>query len=188
MLSLRVDGLIETLGVGYYIIVYAIGIFAMALSVISFQFKKRVSIILCNCFGQISWIVYFVLQGDLVSAIACALSAIMLWVFSKKDQWKWAIGKVSITLFIVLICGFSLLTFRNWMDIFPLLAGAFAVIANSRTSETRLRQFSVFWCLFWFLNSTFKLYPVAFVNDLLCTCSTIVSLIRYRKKATEIVK
>lgn len=182
MLLLQVEELIKILGTGYYIIVYAIGFFAMALSVISFQFKKRVSIILCNCFGQTSWIIYFLLQGDLVSAIACGLSAIMLWVFSKKEQWKWATGKISVTLFIILICGFSLLTFRNWMDIFPLLAGAFAVIANSRKTETRLRQFSLFWSICWLLNSTFKLYPVAFVNDLLCTCSTVISLIRYRKK------
>ena len=86
MLSLQVEVLIKILGTGYYIIVYAIGFFAMALSVISFQFKKRVSIILCNCFGQTSWIIYFLLQGDLVSAIACGLSAIMLWFFSKKEQ------------------------------------------------------------------------------------------------------
>ena len=42
--------------------------------------------------------------------------------------------------------------------------------------------FSLLWCLFWLLNSAFKMYPVAFLNDFLSTVSTIVSLIRYRKK------
>jgi predicted LPLAT superfamily acyltransferase len=92
------------------------------------------------------------------------------------------VSPLTIALFIVLISGFSLLTFEVWSDIFPLLAGVFAVIANSRSSEKRLRQFSLFWCLFWLLNSIFKMYPVAFANDLLCTVSTVVALIRYREK------
>ena len=89
-----------------------------------------------------------------------------------------------IVFFVVLISGFSLLSFKVWSDIFPLLAGAFAVIANSRSDEKRLRQISFFWCLFWLLNSIFKMYPVAFANDLLCTVSTVVALIRYREKKT----
>lgn len=117
-----------------------------------------------------------------MSAIACALSAVMLAIFSKKDKWQWATGTVTVSTFILIFTVFSVFTFRVWSDIFPLLAGVFAVIANSRASEKRLRQFSVFWCLFWLLNSIFKMYPIAFANDLLCTISTIISLIRYREK------
>ena len=154
----------------------------MVLSIIAFQFKRRITIILCNFLGQISWVAYFLLQGDLVSAIACALSAVMLAVFAQKDKWKWATGIPSVIIFIVLLSGFSAISFSGPTDIFPVLAGVFGVLANSRSDEQQLRRLSVFWCLFWLLNSAFKTYPVAFVNDLLCTVSTVVSLIRYRKK------
>ena len=182
MFSFSVEGLISALGTSYYILVYAIGLLAMALSIVAFQFKHRITIILSNFAGQICWVAYFLLQGDLTSAIACALSAVMLAVFAKKDSWKWAVTPFTVVAFTILICGFSLLSFEVWSDVFPLLAGVFAVIANSRSSEKRLRQFSLFWCLFWLLNSAFKLYPVAFANDLLCTISTIVALIRYKEK------
>ena len=182
MFSFSVDGLIDALGKSYWILVYAVGLIAMLLSIIAFQFKRRVTIILSNFFGQVSWVLYFLLQGDLTSAIACALSAVMMAVFAKKDKWKWAVSPFTVVLFTVLICGFSLLSFEVWSDIFPLLAGVFAVIANSRSSEKRLRQFSLFWCLFWLLNSIFKMYPVAFANDFLCTVSTVVALIRYKGK------
>ena len=182
MLTFSVDGLIQTLGIAYYILVYGIGVIAMTLSVIAFQFKHRITIILSTLVGQICWVAYFTLQGDLTSAIICGLSAVMLAIFSKKDQWKWSTGPAMIALFILIFSGFSIVTFKTWIDIFPLVAGVFAVIANSRASEKRLRQFSVFWCVFWLMNSTFKMYPVAFVNDLLCTISTVVSLIRYRDK------
>jgi len=182
MLSFSVEEFANALGFGYYILVYGVGLVAMTLSIIAFQFKHRVTIILSNFFGQTCWVIYFLLQGDLTSAIACGLSAIMLAVFSRKDKWKWSTSPYSIAAFIIILSGFSLLSFETWKDIFPLLAGIFAVIANSRSSEKRLRQFSIFWCLFWLLNSTFKMYPVAFANDLLCTVSTIVSLVRYREK------
>lgn len=181
-MSYSAQGLMETLGVFYYILVYGIGIVAMALSTLSFQLKHRVAIILGNFFGQVCWVIYFLLQGDVTSALACALSAIMLAVFAKKDKWKWATHPIVVIIFIVLISGFSLLSFKVWSDIFPLLAGVFAVISNSRATEKRLRQFGVFWSLFWLLNSTFKMYPVAFVNDFLCTTSIIIALIRYRDK------
>ena len=182
MLSEFVGKLIKSMEIGYYIMVYAIGVLAMLFSVISFQFKKRVTIILSNFLGQAFWVLYFLLQADLMSAIVCGLSAIMLAIFSKKDKWKWATGHVSIALFILIFSGFSLISFRTWSDIFPLSAGIFLVIANSRDKEKRLRQFSLFWCLSWLLNSTFKMYPVAFINDFFCTASTIVALIRYRNK------
>lgn len=184
MFSFSADGIIAALGKSYPIFVYGIGILAMLLSIIAFQFKHRATIILSNFLGQTCWVVHFLLQGDLTSAIACALSAIMLAVFSQKERRKWVASPFCLIFFIVLISGFSLLSFKVWSDIFPLLAGVFAVIANSRSDEKRLRQISFFWCLFWLLNSIFKLYPVAFANDLLCTISTVVALIRYREKKT----
>ncbi len=181
-MSINVEGLKAALGIGYFILVYGIGLIAMTLSVISFQFKRRVTIILSNFFGQTCWIAYFALQGDLTSAIACALSAIMLAVFSKSDKWRWATHPALVVFFIVLISGFSLFSFKKWADIFPVLAGIFGVIANSRKSEESLRRFSFLWSACWLMNSIFKLYPVAIVNDLLCTVSTVVALIRYREK------
>ena len=179
-MSFEVDGLKEAMGFSYYILVYAIGILAMIFSVVAFQFKQRVTIILSTFFGQVSWVLHFLLQGDLASAIVCGLSAIMLAIFAKKDKWKWSTSRITIALFILINSVFSLWSFKVWSDVFPLLAGIFVVIANSRSSEKRLRQFSLVWCVAWLLNSTFKFYPVAFANDFLCTASTVIALVRYR--------
>ena len=182
MFSFSVDEFANALGLGYYFLVYGVGAIAMALSIMAFQLKHRVSIILCSAIGQTCWVAHFLLQGDLTSAIACGLSAIMLAVFSKKEKWRWSTSPYSSAAFIIILSGFSLLSFEDWRDVFPLLAGIFAVIANSRSSEKRLRQFSIFWCLFWLMNSISKFYFVALANDLLCTISTVVALVRYREK------
>ncbi len=116
-MGLNVEG---TVGFGYYFLLYGIGILAMAFSTAAYQFKHRVTIILMNFFGQLCWVMHFLLQGDLTSAIACTLTAVMLAVFSKKDKLKWATHPVIIVFFIMLLPGFSLLSFKEWSDVFSL--------------------------------------------------------------------
>lgn len=184
-MTVNVNGLIEALGIGYYILMYGVGIVALTLSVIAFQFKRRITIILSSLTGQICWTAHFVLQGDLTSAIACILSAIMLFVFSKSDKHKWTIHPITVAFFIILLSGFSIFTFKTWTDIFPIIAGVFAALTNSRKTEKSLRRLSVPWCIAWLLNSIIKMYPVALVNDCFCTVSAVVGLIRYRKIDNE---
>lgn len=175
----------ENLGAFYYILVYGVGLIAMILSISAFQLKHKVAIILCNFLAQSSWVIYFLLQGDLMSAISCGLSATMLAVFSRQEKWGWVKHPLCIAFFISLFAVFSVCSFSVWSDVFPLMAGIFAVIANSRSTEKRLRQFSILWCGSWMMNSICKMYPVALANDLFCMISTIVALIRYRDKGSE---
>lgn len=177
-----VKALENALGNWYMVLVYAIGVLAMCFSVSSVQFKKRVAILTCSLFGQFCWIAYFLVQGDLTSAVACVLTAIMLAVFARKDKWPWATSVPVLIFFIVIMVGFSLMSFATWKDIFPIIACVFAVIANSRSNEKRLRQFALGWYLFWVMNGLFKFYPVALINDVMCTCSAVIALIRYRNK------
>ena len=172
-------------GIGLTVLIYAVGILAMVRSVMAYQFKYRVTIIVVNFSGQACWVVYFLLQRDFTSAISCALTVIVMAVYSMKGKWPWVSSQLCAAAFLVAMVGFSLLTFAGWRDIFPLLAGVFAVIANSRSDEKSLRQFSAIWCALWLANSIVKVYPVALVNDVLCTGSTIISLIRYRDKKGE---
>ena len=169
------------LGFFYYILVYGIGILAMTLTIVAYQFRRRVTILLCSCAGQIFWILYFFLQGDLASATACALSAVMLAIFSRKEKWRWVTSPVTIAFFLVLMTATSLASFRGWQDIFPVLAGVFGVLASSRATEKRLRQLSIPWCLFWLCNSIVKFYPVALITDFCSTLSAAIALWRYRE-------
>ena len=180
---LRIDGASNELTV----LIYAVGILAMVLSVIAYQFKYRVTIIVVNFSGQACWVIYFLLQSDFTSAVSCALTVIVMAIYSMKGKWTWVSSRICFATIMVAMISFSLVTFAGWKDIFPLLAGVFAVIANSRSDEHSLRFFSAIWCALWLMNSILKVYPVAFVNDVLCTSSSIISIFRYRetKPSTE---
>ena len=180
---LRIDGASTELTV----LIYAVGILAMVLSVIAYQFKYRVTIIVVNFSGQACWVIYFLLQSDFTSAVSCALTVIVMAIYSMKGKWTWTSSRICFVTFMVAMISFSLVTFAGWKDIFPLLAGVFAVIANSRSDERSLRAYSAIWCALWLMNSILKVYPVAFVNDVLCTSSSVISIFRYRetKPSTE---
>ena len=181
--ALRIDGASTEL----IVLIYAVGILAMVLSVIAYQFKYRVTIIVVNFSGQACWVIYFLLQSDFTSAVSCALTVIVMAIYSMKGKWTWVSSKICFVTFMVAMISFSLVTFAGWKDIFPLLAGVFAVIANSRSDERSLRFYSAIWCALWLMNSILKVYPVAFVNDVLCTSSSIISIFRYSetKPSTE---
>ena len=179
---------IDGAGIGMTVLIYAVGILAMVLSVIAYQFKYRVTIIVVNFLGQACWVIYFLLQSDFASAVSCAITVAVMMTYSMKDKWEWVSRRIVALSFGAAAVGFALWTFAGWMDIFPLLAGVFAVIANSRSSEKRLRQFSFIWCALWLMNSILKVYPVALINDILCTGSTVVSLIRYKNADSENIK
>ena len=174
---LRIDGASNELTV----LIYAVGILAMVLSVIAYQFKYRVTIIVVNFSGQACWVIYFLLQSDFTSAVSCALTVIVMAIYSMKGKWTWVSSRICFATFMVAMISFSLVTFAGWKDIFPLLAGVFAVIANSRSDERSLRFYSAIWCALWLMNSILKAYPVAFVNDVLCTSSSVISIFRYRE-------
>ena len=71
---LRIDGA----SVGLTVAIYAVGIMAMLLSVIAYQFKYRVTIIVVNFSGQACWVLYFLLQSDFTSAVSCAITVAVM--------------------------------------------------------------------------------------------------------------
>ena len=81
---------------------YGVGVLAMVLSVVAYQFRHRVAIIFSNFLGQACWTAYFLLQGDVTSAIACFLCVVMLALFAKRDQWRWTTSYWSIGVLILL--------------------------------------------------------------------------------------
>lgn len=180
------DGMVLALqnGLGFFydILVWGVGILAMAFSVSAYQLRHRVAILLFMIFSRFAWIAYFFLQGNLTSVIANILTALILAVFAKQDKWKWATAPVTVFAAVLLMSVSSLLSFTDWTGIFPLLGGVFAVLSSSRKSEQSLRLLALADCLAWLTNSVLHLYYVAIANDLFCTVSAAVAFIRYRKK------
>ena len=65
-MNFSLEAMRDALGVGYSVLVWGIGILAMSLSIMAVQFRHRVTIILGNFFGQVCWVLYFLLYNFVI--------------------------------------------------------------------------------------------------------------------------
>ncbi|MBO7214472.1 MAG: YgjV family protein [Clostridia bacterium] len=177
-LSAMVNSL-KTLGVWYYVILNAFGVIAILLKVTEFQFKKRSTILTFALLASTCWIFYFILYGDLVSAIVNFVCIVQGYVFLCREKYKWANSKLWFFFFLVVQITLGIIFFKVWHDIFPIIAGVFNVIAYFVMNKTQYRFFGLCCLIFWVLNSAFKFYPIALANDVFGSISAFVSIVRY---------
>lgn len=182
------DGLVRflstNLGFWYIILINIFGVFAIATKASEYQFKKRaIRFTLCITAG-LCWLIYFLLQGQTVSALANLVSVIQTIIFMQRDKHEWAKSKIWLFVFLTLQIVICVVGFRVWHDIFPPLAGIFGAIAYFVIDEKTYRFFALFNVIFWLSNSISKmpLTLLALICDSTCTISGTIGLVRFYKR------
>ena len=186
------DGLVaflnSNLGLWYIVLFNFFGVLAIIIKVSEYQFKKRtIRLIICLC-ANLCWFIYFILQGQTVSAFANLVSMLQTIVFMQRDRYKWAKSIVWLYVFLALQITICVVGFKVWHDIFPPIAGVFGAIAYFVIDEKNYRYFALLNVIFWLANSIAKMpmTALALVCDATCTISGVIGLIRfYRRKKVE---
>jgi hypothetical protein len=176
-----VDGL-STLGIYYTILTTAVGIVSVVVLFLSYQMKTRGKILATYIGAAAGWMLYFILQGDLTSAMMNVIGITRSIVFMQREKHKWANSVFWLFFFIAIMVGCVLLTFSSWKDIFPLLGTVLGTISFFVLSETLLRVLNIGTYCMWIGNSISKGYVIAMISDAFALISCIVSIIRYRDK------
>ncbi len=180
-----VDAMLS-LGVWNDIIVNGVGVVALIFLVTSYQMKDRTAIFNVYFGAAIAWIVYFLLQGNIASALMNIVGVVRTFVFKLRGKYKWVDSKWNLVAFLVVIVGLTALSFRDWRDVFPLLATAFSTFAFFAIKENSIRMIDLFAYIAWILNGVTGGYWVALACDTITFLSLIVALIRFYKKRTQI--
>ncbi len=182
------DGLVNfldsNLGFWYIILINFFGVLAILTKVTEYQFKKRITrFIICTC-ASLCWLIYFILQGQTVSALANLVALIQTLIFMQRDRYEWAKSKIWLFVFLILQITICVVGFKVWHDIFPPIAGVFGAIAYFVIDEKTYRYFALLNVVFWLLNSIAKMpmTVLALVCDSTCTISSMVGLYRFYKR------
>ena len=186
-----VDFLNSNLGVWYIVLINFFGVLAILTKVSEYQFKKRVIRFIICVSASLCWLIYFVLQGQTVSALANLVSLIQTLVFMQRENHEWAKSKIWLYVFLASQIAICLIGFKVWHDIFPPLAGIFGAIAYFVIDEKTYRYFALLNVVFWLANSIAKMpmTVLALVCDATCTVSGIIGLIRFfRRNKAKITK
>ncbi|MBO7149814.1 MAG: YgjV family protein [Clostridia bacterium] len=177
----------SNLGIWYIVLFNFFGVLAIIIKVSEYQFKKRtIRFIICTC-ASLCWLVYFILQGQTVSALANLVSLVQTLVFMQRENHEWAKSKIWLYVFLTLQIAICVVGFKVWHDIFPPLAGIFGAIAYFVIDEKTYRYFALLNVVFWLANSIAKMpmTVLALVCDATCTISGIIGLIRFFRRKKE---
>ncbi len=177
-----VTNMSECMGIWYPILYNSIGIISIFTQFAVFQMKKRENIILVNLASNLGWLLYFVLQGDLLTGISNVIGILSNIIYFMRTKYRWADSKLWLIFFLLFAGTFSVLTFETPNDIFPLLACLSSMTAFFMIKEENIRKISLFTFLMFMCNSIINLYFVALFADITAFISVIIALYRYRKK------
>lgn len=180
-ISNAITSAINSLGVWGDVIINLFGVIAIVSVLVSYQMKERDKIFILYIVATFSWIIYFILQGNLVSGIMCVISVCRSLVFMQRGKKKWAESAWWLVVFFVLMVGATIFTYRDWRDIFALLATALGTIAFFMVKEKHIRYVNVVAYVFWILNSVTNLYVVSTISDVATLISLLIAIYRFRK-------
>ncbi len=171
------------LGIWYHILYNAIGVIAIIVQFMIYQMTNRKSILLVGIFSHIGFFSYFFLQGQFISGVGNVIGIISSIIFLMRDKYRWANSKLWIIFFLAVAATFSILTFKTWKDIFPMLGCLSSMLAFFMIKEENIIKISFFTYVFFMCNSISKLLIVALIADVTAFISVLISLLRLRKKA-----
>lgn len=174
-----ITALKDNIGIWYVLLINFIGVLAIVVKVCELQLKKRDGIIKFYIINGALWVIYFLLNADLVSGLTCFFGVIQGVIFIQRGKKKWASSIWWLFGFILVQIACFVIFYNNWHDIFSAMAGVFAVIAYFMLKEKNYRLFIFLSLLAWVLNSVFKLYYIAILHDSLGLISAVVAIIRY---------
>jgi hypothetical protein len=171
-----------SMGEWYPILFNVIGVISIVLQFLIFQMKKQRGIVMVGLFSDIGWLLYFVLQGDLISSTANIIGLMSKTIVLLRGKFRWTESPLWNVFFVLFSLVFSLLTFKTIIDIFAFIACISSVLAFFMKKENNIRKVALISFIAYVCNSVSKLYIVALIADITALISIISSLIRYREQ------
>ncbi len=157
-----------------------IGIFAVALFVLSYQQKKRKNIILCNAVSRALYVIQYIMLSAFSGAVLDILGIFASVIAQKKNN---SAIKKYLTLVIIsvnaVIIACGLLLYNSPIDLLPLFGVLLHTGAFWLTNERHIRIISFLGSPFWLAYNLISGAYGSAVGDVLTMCSIGLAIFRY---------
>ena len=167
----------------------AIGLFAVALFLLSYQMKRRRDIILCNAASRGLYVLQYLLLGAISGAVLDVMGVLASVVAQKKEH-PFVKKHIRLIFFLVnalvVAAGlFICLMKQNPLDLLPIAGVLLHTGAFWMTQEKSIRRISLAGSPFWLAyNLASRAYGSA-IGDVLSMASIIIAMIKYRDKKSK---
>lgn len=164
----------------YSLFAQAAGYAAMALTILSFQFRKHRWIMAFMTASSVFWILHYVMLGLYPAAAINTMNMFRNYIYGLRE--KKGIDSKLIPAFFVVVAAVSVFaTWENVWSVLPLMASVIATIANWQTQTTKLKLLSCprygLWLAYDIINGS----QAGVINDAFTIGSIVFSLVRERK-------
>ena len=161
------------------IIAQVLGLIAMAVCIISFQFKKNKHLFIVQGISSTLFFVHYLLLGQEAGAFMNLLSIMR----SVCLNVKFLRNRVCEILLIIGFVVVAAITFENWLTILILIAqiGGTIVYWQNKAKRIRIFQLSVS-SPCWLIHNIASFSIGGIITEVFNIISTIISLVRFRKK------
>ena len=164
-----------------FIIAQSVGFIALGIAMLSFQAKRRITMLSMQTVSNLLWMLHYLLLGNIMSAVIANLIGIVRnIIYGLRGKYKFADSKIIPIASIIAFLISGVFTYTNPFDILPTLAMVFASIAFFVKEERIIRYISVLVGVCWL---TFGIYAgsiAGIISDGSTLISIIIAIIRYR--------
>lgn len=170
------------------IVAQIIGLGAVALYLLSFQLKKRSSMVVATCASNCLYVLQYLLLGAVSGAVLDILSTVSSFFASKKNTpgcRRFAKCIFLVMLFAIVAAGCSLAIVRK--STLELLSVAGALLQTGGLwfeKEQTIRKFALAGAPFWLVYNFVSMAYGAAVGTILTMISAMVGIFRFRQTQT----
>lgn len=169
------------------IAIRVLGITALILGVIPFQFKKHKQIVLCKMVSETLFAIQYFLLGAFTGAWMDLISGLRNFLFYKFVEKKRSTLPV-ILIFSLFILMIGVLTWAGPISLLPLIAKLLTTVSYGMKKERLLRFITLPSCLFWIAYNSLVGGWEAMIADMLSLGSILIAIYKFdlrRPKLSE---
>ena len=165
------------------IVAQVLGVTAVVMFLLSFQFKKRRNILIVNIVSRTLYVLQYIVLGAFEGAVLDFMGMLSSVIARYKERQfvrkNWVFFLIAIDA-VLIATGFAL--YENIFSLFAIGGIVFEISALWLTNESHIRKLSLISTPFWFTyNAANRAYGSA-VGSALAMVSIIIAMVRYDKK------
>ena len=166
----------------YNPVAQAIGFLSLLLSLVSFQMKKRCTILLFQMLASISCAVSLIMLGGIAGGILDLVAFSRTLVFSLSDKYKWAGSRACLFFYFGIITVVGILTWEHGTiaSLFAILGTLLSTLSLFMKNEQRLLIISLFVGPCWIAYNLIYSSCFGILNEIIAMTSIITALIRMK--------
>ncbi len=162
------------------VLIRSVGIIALVLCIIPFQFKRHKNIVLCKMASEILFAVQYFLIGPeaYTGAWLDLLSGGRNFLFYKLVEKKKSTLPV-ILVFSALMIGLGVYSWSGWLSLLPILAKVITTVSYGMKNERLLRFITLPSCVLWVIYNITVGGWEAMIGDTLSLVSILIAIYKF---------